>query len=369
MSEAVAPSTYVWEPTSDELAARTGLPKERIVRFDMNTRASSPALAAAVLSRPFDPGLSEYPPSDYAPLVEAAAGAYGVAIDEVLPTAGADEALDLAARAFLHEGSIAVSPTPTYAMYRVVTEQRGARFEAVPRMPRRAGFGIDMHALRAAARTARVVWLCEPNNPTGSCEPPARIALLLDELAADARDDGRQPPIVVMDEAYAEFAGETVLPLRYDHPELVVVRTMSKAYGLAGIRVGFAIAQPVTLAPILAYRAPSSVSTPSAAVAAAALRRPDILASAVEETVAERRRLAGLLMDAGWQVGPSEASFVLVRFGSPEAAEGAAEALLERGLVARTFGPGHPLASCLRLTVRSVEEDDRLVAAAREIRA
>ncbi len=364
-----APATYSWEPTTAELAARTGLPRDRIVRFDTNTRPTPPSIAAEVLRGPFDPPLSEYPPSDYAPLVEAAADVFGVGTDELLPTAGADEALFLTACAAIREGGIAVAATPTYAMYRGVTEQRGGRFVGVPRLPREERFAIDVPAVRRAAREASLVWLCEPNNPTGTCETDERIRELLDGLAADAAEDRRRPPIVCLDEAYAEFGGRSLLPIRLEYPELVVVRTMSKGYCLAGIRVGFAVATPETLAPVLAFRAPASVSTMSAAVATAALRRPDLLAATMEEVARERERLSDGLVAAGWRPEPSVASFLLVRFRSSDHAAGVADALLERGLVARTYATPHPLADCLRLTVRSAAEDDRLIAAAKEIPA
>jgi histidinol-phosphate aminotransferase len=361
-------STYVWEPTTDFLAAKYGLPRESIVRFDVNTSPVPPDLSD-VLAGAFDPLLSEYPPSDYAALVAAAADTYGVATDEILPTAGADEALDLTARAFLREGSVAVAATPTYAMYRIVTEQRGASFVSVPRRPRDEGFALDLPALAAAARSAQLVWLCEPNNPTGSAEPPLRISELLSMLAEDAAADGREPPAVAVDEAYAEFVGRSVLPLRSFYPRLVVIRTLSKAHALAGARVGFAIARPQTLAPILSYRAPASVGTVSAALATAALRRPELAAANVARVASERSRLAGQLAALGWRPYASEANFILVRFGDPAEAAAAAESLLRVGLVPRTFGSDHPLADCLRLTVRSVEENDRLIAAAREIPA
>ena len=360
--------TYVWEPTTDFLAARYGLPRESIVRFDVNTSPVPPDLSD-VLAGAFDPSLSEYPPSDYAALVAAAADAYGVATDEILPTAGADEALDLTARAFLREGSVAVAATPTYAMYRIVSEQRGASFVSVPRRPGNEEFALDLPALAAAARAAQLVWLCEPNNPTGTAEPPLRIAELLSMFAEDAAADGREPPAVVVDEAYAEFVGRSVLPLRSFYPRLVVVRTLSKAHALAGARVGFAVACPQTLAPILSYRAPASVGTVSAALGTASLSRPELAAANVARVTAERSRLAGELAALGWQPYASEANFILVRFGDAALAAGAAEALLRVGLVPRTFGPDHPLTDCLRLTVRSVEENDRLIAAAREITA
>jgi histidinol-phosphate aminotransferase len=360
--------TYVWEPTTDFLAARYGLPREAIVRFDVNTSPLPPDLQD-VLAGSFDPVLSEYPPSDYAALVDAAAESYGVAPEELLPTAGADEALDLTARAFLREGSVAVGAVPTYAMYRIVTEQRGATFRAVPRLPAEEGFALDLPRMAEASRRAQLVWLCEPNNPTGSVEPPERIAELLDRLARDAARDGRQAPAAVVDEAYAEFVGRSVLPLRARFARLVVVRTMSKAHALAGARVGFAVARPETLAPIISFRAPASVSTVSAALATASLRRPELAAANVARIAEQRSRLIEELAGVGWLPYPSETNFILFRFGSVEMAAAAGEALLRRGLVPRTFGSDHPLADCLRLTVRSAQENDRPIRAAREIPA
>jgi histidinol-phosphate aminotransferase len=360
--------TYVWEPTTDYLAARYGLPRESIVRFDVNTSPVPPDLRD-VLAGSFDPSLSEYPPSDYAALVASAAPSYGVAPDELLPTAGADEALDLIARASLREGSVAVIATPTYAMYRIVSEQRGASVVAVPRLGPDAGFGLDIPALALAARTAQLVWLCEPNNPTGAAEPPERIGELLAGLESDAMRDGREAPVVAVDEAYAEFVGRTVLPLRFDYPRLVVVRTLSKAHALAGARVGFAIARPETLAPILSYRAPASVSTVSAALATASFARPELAAANVARIGEQRERLLRDLAALGWRPYPSQSNFILIQFSSARAAALAAETLLRAGLVPRTFGPDHPFVDCLRLTVRSERENDRLIEAAREIPA
>jgi histidinol-phosphate aminotransferase len=360
--------TYVWEPTTDFLAAQYGLPRESIVRFDVNTSPLPPDLSD-VLAGTFEPALCEYPPSDYAALVEAAAESYGVAAGEILPTAGADEALDLTARAFLREDSVAVVAAPTYAMYRIVSEQRGASVVAVPRLGPEEGFGLDITALAKAARTAQLVWLCEPNNPTGACEPPERIGELLAGLESDAAIDGREAPIVVVDEAYAEFVGRSVLPLRCDYPRLVVVRTLSKAHALAGARVGFAVARPETLAPILSYRAPASVGTVSAALATASLRRPELAAANVAQISEQRARLRHELTALGWQPYPSRSNFILIRFSSVAAAAKAADALLRRGLVPRTFGPDHPFVDCLRLTVRSAQENDRLIEAARGIPA
>ena len=369
-SSPTAPSTYAWEATNEEVAARYGVPIERIARFDLNTSPLPPAIVTEILAAGrFETPLSEYPPSDYRRLTEAAAARYGVAPDELLVGAGADEVLDLVAKAFVGPDRAVLIPSPTYAMYRVLSEQRGAPIASVPRRPAQEGWALDAEAVRAAAGAVSLIWLCDPNNPTGRQEPAGATPRLLADLAADADAAGRSRPIVVMDEAYAEFSGRSVIDLRADHPELVVVRTISKAYGLAGLRVGFAIARPETIARIAVYRPPGSVSTISVTVATAVLNRPDVAEANVARVEHERPRLAAGLSAAGWLVEPSITNFVLVDLGAPETAAEVAEELLRRGLVPRTFGAGQPLASCLRLTVRDETDDDRLIQAAHEIEA
>jgi histidinol-phosphate aminotransferase len=359
------PASYSWEATDDEVAARYGVDPTTIVRFDLNTSPSPPGLAARLLAAgQFESPLSEYPPSDYRRLVEAAAATYGVATDELLVGAGADEILDLVGKTFLPPGGRAVIPTPSYAMYRVVTEQRGATVVAVPRLTEDAGWAVDVDAVRAAAAASHVVWLCSPNNPTALAEPEGAIQGLLAGIAEDAATAGRPPATVVLDEAYAEFVGSSLAGLRFEHPNLVIVRTASKAYALAGLRVGFAIARPETIARIAPYRPPGSVATTSVTIVTEALRDPAAMEENRARVERERGRLAAGLARAGWRVGPSVTNFLLVRFADPASAASAAETLLRAGLVPRTFGAGHPLADSLRLTVRDPDENDRLIAIA-----
>jgi histidinol-phosphate aminotransferase len=368
MAKPTAPAGYVWEATSEQVAARYGVPIERVVRFDLNTAADPPAIALEALAHgEIEPGLSEYAPSDYRRLVAAAARRYGVPADEILVGAGADEALDVIAKAFLPPGGIAVVPTPTYAMFRVLSDQRGAKVVAVPRLGTAKGFAIDAPAVRVAARGAAIVWLCSPNNPTGLAEPEGSVATLLDDLASDAEAAASDPPIVVIDEAYAEFVGTSLIGLRERYPRLIVVRTASKAYGLAGLRVGFAVAVREVIAAMEPYRPPGSVSTVSVGIATAAFEADGWLTLRVAALHAERERLAAALAAAGWTTLPSVANFLLLPCGSAARAEAVAEALLQRGLVPRTFGAGHALVDHLRLTVRSPEQDDRLIEALTEI--
>ena len=142
---------------------------------------------------------------------------------------------------------------------------------------------------------------------------------------------------------------------------------MSKAYAIAGLRVGFGIARAELIDEISTYRPPGSVSIVSVEVATALLPDQALVDDRVEEVIAERARFAAGLAEAGWNVSPSSTNFILVSFASPEAADVASEGLLHRGLIPRTFPSGHPLDHCLRLTVRNREQDDRLITAAREI--
>jgi histidinol-phosphate aminotransferase len=362
-----APSSYAWEATNDEVAARYGLDPTEVVRFDLNTSPTPPALVERLLAAGrFETPLSEYPPSDYKRLIEAAAARYGVAPTEILAGAGADEILDIIAKVFVPPGGRTILPTPSYAMYRVLTEQRGATIVDVPRLGAEAGWAMDGATIRAAAteHDAAVVWLCSPNNPTALPEPEGTVEALLAGLAEDAATAGRSAPIVVLDEAYAEFVGSSLLGLRDAYPNLIVVRTASKAYGLAGLRVGFAIARPELIGRLNPFRPPGSISTVSVTVVTEALRDPAILDENLARVTTERTRLTDALRELGWSVGPSVTNFILVDFGDVGHAAAVAEALLSRGLVPRTFGGSHPLADHLRLTVRAPHENDRLIATA-----
>ncbi len=195
-----APASYSWEATNEAVAERYGIPVDRIVRFDLNTSPTPPELAGRLLAAGrFETPLSEYPPSDYRRLIDAAARRYDVDRAELLVGAGADEILDLIGKAFLPAGGAAVIPVPTYAMYRVITEQRAARAILVPRLGPDAGWALDVTAVRSAAKAeaAQVIWLCSPNNPTALPEPDGAIASLLEGLAADAATPPRRAPPMV----------------------------------------------------------------------------------------------------------------------------------------------------------------------------
>jgi histidinol-phosphate aminotransferase len=354
---ASAPVTgYQWEASDASIAAAYGLDAAQIVRFDTNTSPRRPSALPAWLERASAAPLNEYPDATYAALVDAVCALTGAGPDSIVVGAGADELLDIAAKVFLGPGDAAVAPTPTYAMYGVVTAQRGARLVKVPRRPASEGFGLDPGALLSAAADAKLAWLCDPNNPTGTAEAPAVLEAVLRGLAAMPGGG----PVVVADEAYREFAGASLIASRARFPHLVVIRTLSKAYALAGIRVGYAVAGPDLAARMNAVRPPGSISTLSAAIATAALREPERAAGTVAATVLERERFRDALLAAGWNVPPSVTNFLLLETDGPDAADETARRLTARGLVPRRFGGGE-LRAWLRLTVRTRDEDDRLL--------
>jgi histidinol-phosphate aminotransferase len=351
-----APQVYTWEPSNAAIAARYGLRPEDILRFDTNTSPVPPAFLADALAGPFDPPLNEYPDSSYADLTAAAAAHAGVEPPEIIVGAGADEVLDLVAKACLPAASAALVPIPTYPMYGVLTSQRAARIVAVPRLGPAQLFALDVPAVIARLPEVAVVWLCSPNNPTGAEDTAADI-----EAVVRAASEAPNQPLVVVDEAYFEFSGVTVIPWLAGYSNLLVVRTVSKAFALAGVRVGYGVGSRSVIERLERVRPPGSISTVSAHIATIALRSPGYATANAAALSAERAWLAGELATLGWASAPSVCNFLLVSIGDHEAAERAADGLLHAGIVPRTFGPANPLRGHLRLTVRTRPENERLL--------
>lgn len=354
---ATSSNVYTWEPPDRVIAARYGVDPADILRFDLNTSPATPPMLTNALQGPFDPPINEYPDSTYADLAEAAAAYVDADPLEILVGCGADEVLDVIAKTYLPPGAGSVVPIPTYSLYGVLTTQRGARLRAVPRLRADAGFALDLPAMKAALGDAAVVWLTVPNNPTGAPESRADVEAL---LRAGAELDGGGPAVVV-DEAYIEFDPGTLVAMRREYPSLIVVRTMSKAFALPGLRVGYAVAQRPTIERLERFRPPGSISTVSATIAATALRQPEVAAANAAAVAAERDWFAARLAEAGVEPYPSVTNFLLCRIGSQAEAEDATEHLLRSGIVPRTFGPANPLRGHLRFTVRNRAENERLL--------
>ena len=315
-------SAYVWSASTADVAARHGLRTEQVLRFDQNT-PSLPGVPQVPLAESFA-RLNEYPDGTYRELREAAADYVGLGSgswEQIVVGAGADDVILLCARTFLCPGRRAAITPPTYVVYRQASQLAGA------------DIGEEIES-------ADLIWRCNPNNPTGEAVAAA-------ELVALAQSIPRVP--VVVDEAYIEFGGESVVPFLAEAPNLIVLRTMSKAFGFASLRVGYAIASPEVAAVLEERRAPAPIAGPAARIAAATLRDPRL---DVAETVAERERVRQALSAAGFDAPLTATNFVYVRSEKPLAAE-----LEAKGIVVRTVAGG------IRITVRKPTDNDVLLRA------
>ena len=334
---------------ASDVAAAAGISESDVVRFDTNTTAWPPlAWERTVLDAP-RLAANEYPHPSNEPLRSALANSLGVVPDRVVITCGADEALFLVASAYLGPGSKAIVADPSFSMFRVVTESTGA---ALLRVPVDASWDLPLEGVLEAARDASVgvIWLCSPNNPTGRLLSPEFVSAVLD-AAPDVA--------VVIDEAYYEISGETHAARALSAPNAILVRTFSKGYGLAGARVGYLVADLEVARTIESIRLPQNMTAFGIAAACRAFEDQPGLQERVAAIVSERQSLEAALQARDWQVVPSAANFVLAR--PPHSAARVAEWLQGAGLIVRSY-PGHPrLNDYLRISVRSPEEDARLL--------
>lgn len=299
--------------------------------------------------------LNRYPEIRPAGLRSALARRFGVAASSTLVTRGTSEAIDLLIRCFCEPGrSEIVTTAPTFSMYRHYARIQGARVREVAGDPS-LDFAPDPEAVAAAiGPEARLVFLCSPNNPTGTLVPDDALLRIL-ECASDKA-------AVVVDEAYIEFADSpSAVRLLDRFDNLVVLRTLSKALAFAGARCGVALAAPDVIRLLDAVQAPYAVATPVVECVAAALEA-DALEEAekqVADIVAERERMATRLGDYPTvrHIWPSAANFLLVRVDDAEAVVAAAR---RDGILLRHFGGDLP--DCIRITIGSAAENDRLLA-------
>jgi histidinol-phosphate aminotransferase len=301
-------------------------------------------------------GLNRYPEPQPRALVERMALLYDVPPANVLVGRGSDEAIDLLVRAFCRAGEdrVVITP-PTFGFYKVAARIQGADVIEVPLD--RETFALDLPAVLAAGRRAKVVFLCSPNNPTGNLLDESAMLALCRELADQS--------LVCVDEAYLEFAARRSLATRLaELPNLVVLRTLSKAYALAGARLGTLIAGEDIVALLKRIIPPYAIpsSTVEQVIALTEAPQRAIAADRIRVLLDERReasrRLA--LMPCVERVHPSDANFLLVRFRDARAA---LEAGKDVGLLVRDFSSAPGLANCLRISIGTPEQNERLLAA------
>lgn len=342
---------YGWETPTYEIAEKTGLKPEEIVRLDTNTSPYRPSGALAELARRVKAAeVNEYPDTSYHELVRGLCAYTGKGSERFVVTNGADEGLDITTKVVIDPGTEVVIPTPTYPMYRIASQIMGAKVKSIQR---RRDFSLDVDKIVAAVNSrTRAIFLCNPNNPTANFSPEKEV----EELAK------RSGVMVVVDEAYFEYCGGSAIDVTDRLENLVVCRTFSKAFGLAGARIGYLVARKDTVEKLNMVRPPNSVTTISLMLGQAALARLDEMRKAVGKTVKERERLFGLLAGVdGIEPFPSVTNFILFRLKNADP-DKVHERLLRRGLVLRNSSRVAGVEGCLRTTVGTPEVNDRLVA-------
>lgn len=335
----------------DILAAEIGVAVDDLVKLDANENLYGPIpeIREALARVP----LHIYPDPSQTTLREAVAAYVGVEPGQVVAGAGADDLIDIVLR--LVQPQIVAAATPTFGMYAFLAKINGAQMIDVPRGD---GFALDLPGLASAVRAgAGVVFVTSPNNPTGN-------PLAGPEMEALAELDA----LVVIDEAYVEFGGQSAVPLIANAPNVVVLRTFSKWAALAGLRVGYAIADARLARHMMAIKQPYNVNVAGDVAARTALAYRDAIFETVRCIVAERERMARLLGELGWiRPLPSAANFLLCAVEGREARTVAA-ALRERGVLVRHYNRPE-LRRYIRISAGRPHDTDRLLAALRAVEA
>lgn len=342
---------YVGGRSIEEATRALGLDPRRLVKMNSNENPLGPSPKALRALRGLR-DIHRYPPRRPGDLAAAIAHREGLPEGCVAVSGGSDAIIETLLRLVLEPGNETLAPVPTFPYYAIATRLAGGTPVAVPR-DRRLRTSADALLARAGPQT-RIVWLASPNNPTGDTVDRKDIQVLLEELPG---------ALVVVDEAYGEFAGTTVAPWVRRYDNLAVLRTFSKAYGLAGLRLGYALL-PERLQPLYEKAAsPFPVSRAAAAAGLAALGDRAHLRRSVEMA---RRGREFLRRSVPFTTYPSRANFVLADV-SPLRAPDVVETLFRKGFLVRDCstmegcGPGH-----LRVTVGTAEQNRRLLTALRD---
>ncbi len=319
------------------------------VFFDANENA----LGSTVALDGF-PELNRYP-DPYSRKLRAALGKYlGINDKNIFAGNGSDEIIDLLIRIFVEPSESVIVLEPTYGVYKVAADTAGVR---VRTCSLNNEFQIDIPSvLEAISSSAKIIFCCSPNNPTGNLLREEDIELLCKKFKG----------IVVVDEAYIEFATKPSLAKKISEFEnLVVLRTFSKIWGLAGIRVGYCIADSRVIQYLDKIKAPYNVNRISSALAISALGEKDKIAEFRNIILKERERMAKRLQEMQFTVYPSDANFLLVKY--PAASTIAKKLAGESALIIREFGNKKLLENCVRISIATPEQNNVLLKAIRKL--
>jgi histidinol-phosphate aminotransferase len=344
--------TYTPVDPPELLAQKAGIPESEILKLNGNENpyGPSPAAIEAVSKAP----LHIYPDPLQRKMRQALSNYTGVDSSSIIAGAGSDELIDLLFRLFISPGDRILDFEPTFAMYAFCARVAGASVELVQRDEL---FDIDMDALRDAVDDhTKIIFVSSPNNPTGNLISESTVEELLDTGL-----------VVVIDEAYYEFCNQTVANLIPKYDNLVVLRTMSKWAGLAGLRIGYGMMSPSLVDHIIDIKSPYNVNVAAEAALLASLEDAPTLLGNVAKIVSERDRLQAVLETMpGITPWPSEGNFILCQLANPEEASRVYDGLAAKGIFVRNFGSDR-LQDTFRVAIGTPDQTDIFIAALKDI--
>src|SRR5512134_176201 len=332
-----------------------------VAKLASNENALGPSPRALAAARDAAARMHLYPDGSAFYLKSAIAAKFGLGPEEVMVGNGSNEIIELMVRTFVLDGEEVLTSAQSFVAYKLAAQAHGRTLVEAPMKGR---FHYDLDALRKLlSRRTKVVFLANPDNPTGTWFTEAELVPFLDAVPKDT--------LVVLDEAYVEFVDapgfQDSLALRRKYPNLVVLRTFSKIYGLAGLRLGYGLARPEVVEYIDRVRAPFNVNLVAQAAGVAALADDEHVARSRALVASELPLIAEGLRRLGARVVPSQANFLLADFPGRPAPQ-LFDALLRRGVVVRPMH-GYGFASAQRITVGLRDENEKLLAALAEVLA
>lgn len=301
---------------------------------------------AEILARAAAEPWHRYPEFVPRALVQKLAARYGQQPESVLVGNGSNELIQAALTVLLEPGDVVVAPAPTFSLYKLITHIVGGRYLPVA-LGRDFAYDEDELVETAERENAKAVVVCSPNNPTGSVASEGLVRRLLAHTDA----------MILVDEAYQEFGGPTALPLVHESSRVLVLRTFSKALGLAGLRCGAAFAEPAIAREIAKAKLPYNVNLVTLAAADVVLQHDDLIRTAVAETITQRDAFTAAMRGVkGFEVIPSHANFVLVRCRALAPKVVFQRMLKEHGILLRDVSGTAELHDCLRVSIGTAED-------------
>jgi len=351
-SELVTLGSYVASKSAQTLAREIEVPVESIIKLDANENpyGCSPRVSQALATYPY---LNIYPDSEQIELRKLLEGYTGVGVEHIMASNGSDQLIDLILHLFVGQGDEVINCIPTFDIFRFGTEMRGGTLVEVRRDE---NFAVNVNAVKAAiTKKTKIILLATPNNPTGTIMPPPDILEIVDTGVP-----------VLVDEAYAEFSGETVTQLVSQYNNLMVLRTFSKWAGLAGLRIGYGIFPPKITDFLFRIKLPYNVNVAALVAVRESLKDIDYLLGRVKAIVAERERLFEQLKKLKWlKPFPSRANFIFCTVLNGKAGE-IQQKLQNKGILVRYFDKPL-LRNAIRIGVGKPEHTDALIKALHEV--